>query len=174
MSAIYKLWKRWAKSKKYREAFVASQFKRGIPFQIRALRAKRGWSQAELAKHAGLTQGVISRAEDPDYGNLAFNTVLRIAAGFDVAFVGMFIPFTQLARLVTLQSEDSVQVPSFDDDLANLPQTPSATTSDADGVPLVGVADTGAEDRLDRYDTAGDAPYFHEFEMNQPVTYARH
>lgn len=100
----------------YREAFVASQLKRGIPFQARALRKQRGWSQAELADRSQLTQGAVSRALDPDYGNLTLNTILRIAAGFDVAFIGKFVPFSELAHWYANQSEESVQVPSFDQD----------------------------------------------------------
>src|SRR5438552_2501278 len=82
-----------ASSKEYREAFVASFLKRYIPFQIRAIRKKRRISQPALAEASKITQGVISRAEDPDYGNLTLNTVLRIAAGFDLAFVGKFVRF---------------------------------------------------------------------------------
>jgi transcriptional regulator with XRE-family HTH domain len=106
-----------ASGKQYREAFVSSQLKRGIPFQVRALRKQRDWSQERLAQEATLTQGVISRAEDPDYGNLTLNTLLRIAAGFDVAFVGKFVPFSELGRWFLNQSETTVQVPSFDDDV---------------------------------------------------------
>jgi len=110
-----KLWQKLS-AKPYREAFVAAHLKRSVPFQIKALRDRRGWSQADLAERAGLTQGVVSRAEDPDYGNLTFNTVIRIAAGFDVAFIGRFVPFSELARSVAVQNEDSVQVASFDQD----------------------------------------------------------
>lgn len=117
MNALSSLWNKLARSKKYREAFVAAQVKRGIPFQIRTLRKQReGWSQEVLAHKAELTQGVISRAEDPDYGNLTLNTILRIAAGFDVAFIGRFLPFSELAKWFVGLSEQSVQVPSFDED----------------------------------------------------------
>ena len=121
MNTLSDLWKKLAK-KKYREAFVSSQLKRGIPFQIRGLRNQRGWSQADLAKTSDLTQGVISRAEDPDYGNLTFNTILRIAAGFDVAFIGKFIPFSELGGWFMNLSEESVQVASFIDESIETPK----------------------------------------------------
>jgi transcriptional regulator with XRE-family HTH domain len=88
-----------------------------IPFQITAMRKKVGWSQQQLAEASGLSQGVISRAEDPTYGNLTFNTILRIAAGFDVAFIGEFISFSQLVKRVENLSEQSVQVATFEQDV---------------------------------------------------------
>jgi transcriptional regulator with XRE-family HTH domain len=98
----------------FRRAFVAAQVKRLIPFQIHALRKNRGWSQEELAKRSGLTQGVISRAEDPDYGNLTLNTAIAIAGGFDVAFVAKYVPFSELDNYVVQVSESLVgSVPSF-------------------------------------------------------------
>jgi transcriptional regulator with XRE-family HTH domain len=84
----------------YRESFAASVAKRMIPLQIRVLRKQRGpeWSQARLAKESKLTQGVVSRAEDPDYGNPTLNTLVRIAAGFDCAFLGRFVPFSEVGK----------------------------------------------------------------------------
>lgn len=110
------LWRKFAKSKKYRHAFVAAHFKRFLPFQITAMRNKAGWSQEELAEACGLTQGVISRAENPNYGNLTFNTVLRIAAGLDVAFIGEFVPFSELAKRVEKLSEEAAQVATFEEE----------------------------------------------------------
>ena len=104
-SKMASLWKK-LRNKKFRDAFVASQFKRSIPFQITAIRKKLGWSQEQLAKAAKLTQGAISRAENPDYGNLTFNSVLRIAAGLDVAVVIEFLPFSKLLDIFENRSED--------------------------------------------------------------------
>jgi hypothetical protein len=60
---------------------------------------------------------VISRAEDPDYGNLTVNTLVRIAAGFDCAFVGRFAPFSELERWYSATADEKVlEVPSFADD----------------------------------------------------------
>jgi len=116
MSISGNLWDRF-RNKKYRTAFAADQLKRMVPFQIRALRRKRGWSQEELAKNSGLTQGVISRAEDMGYGNLTFNTAIAIAAGFDLAFIGKFVPFSELEHEHKKLSEDSIQsTPTFEEE----------------------------------------------------------
>ena len=117
MNGLSSLWEKLTRSKKYRESFVASVVKRMIPLQIRVLRKQRDWSQAQLATESKLTQGVISRAEDPDYGNLTVNTLVRIASGFDCAFVGRFVPFSELCRWYSmLEHENALRVPSFDDD----------------------------------------------------------
>jgi transcriptional regulator with XRE-family HTH domain len=102
-----------SQSKEYREAFVAAFLKRYIPFQIRTIRKKKGMSQPALAQASKITQGVISRAEDPDYGNLTLNTVLKIASGFDLAFVGKFVRFSELLRVMDQLSEESLDLPSF-------------------------------------------------------------
>lgn len=120
MSTISSLWKKFAKNKVYRRAYVGSYLKRSIPFQIASMRKARGWSQKKLAKAAGLTQGVISRAENPNYGNLTFNTILHIAAGLDVAFIGQFVPFSELAKRADALSEESAEIPAFTKDVEPL------------------------------------------------------
>lgn len=116
MNGMFSLWKKLSR-KQYREAFPASVVKRMLPLQIRVLRKQRGWSQAQLAQASKVTQGVISRAEDPDYGNLTINTLVRIAAGFDCAFVGRFVPFSDLAKWYTSTTDEkALEVASFEDD----------------------------------------------------------
>ncbi len=119
MNITNKTWDK-LRRKKYREAFVFQAFKRMIPFQISAMRKARGWSQDRLAREAEVTQGVISRAEDPDYGSLTVKTICRIAAGFDVAFIGKFVPFSELdgwfnnlsdsGIVLSFTKEDALQV----------------------------------------------------------------
>jgi hypothetical protein len=113
---LFNLWNKLSSSKEYREAIVASQLKRGLPFQARAMRKERGWPQAVVAGKSRLTQGVVSRAEDPDYGNLTFNTVLRIAAGHDVAVICKFVSFSEFAKWYVTFSEDSGVVPAFEEE----------------------------------------------------------
>ncbi len=113
MNTFDSIWRKFSKSKRYREEFVAAQAKKIIPVQIRRLLKRQGISQETLAERAGLTQGVVSRAANPEYGNLTLNTIIKIAAGFDVAFVGRFVPFTELDRWFSELSDESLAPKSF-------------------------------------------------------------
>ena len=84
--------------KAYRDAFVASQIRIALPFQIRALREQRGWTQAQLAEKAGMLQPRISAMERPGGSKFTLETVLRVTAALDVAFIGRFTSFGELAR----------------------------------------------------------------------------
>jgi len=91
-----RLWDRWAQSKEFRDQYVESQLRQSIPFQVQALLKAHQMTQAEVAKAGGIDQASVSRAADPDYGKLSLTSIARIANGFDVAFLGVFVPFSQL------------------------------------------------------------------------------
>ena len=114
------LWRK-LRERRYRHSLVAANLRSSIPAQIKAMRRKLGISQSELAERAKLTQGVVSRAENPNYGKLTFGTVLKIAAGLDVAFVGRFVPFSEFRKLFDSASDEPIyvtrhDVPTFDDE----------------------------------------------------------
>jgi len=86
------------RNKEYRDAYVEEKITTSLPFQIRALREQRDWSQAELGNHANMRQNAISRLEDAETGTPSLNTLLRLAHAFDLALLVKFVPFSRLVR----------------------------------------------------------------------------
>jgi len=104
--------------------FVDSHLAKGVAFQIQSMRAKKEWSQEELAQHLGSNQNAVYRLENPNYGKQTITTLKKVAAAFDVALVVRFVPFSQLVDWVGGKpyidpglSEDALAVPSFDDEM---------------------------------------------------------
>ena len=96
------------KDKTYRDAYVAAQIQIGLPMQIRALRKSRGLSQPELAKLAKMAQSRISEIETPGERKLNLETLLRLAAAFDVGLQVRFVSFEQL-----IDDDDRVDLDGF-------------------------------------------------------------
>lgn len=86
------------RSKKFRDAYVYEHVRNGIPFQIRALRDERNWSQADLGNAAKKPRNVITRVENPNYGKLTLKTLFEIASAFEVALLVKFVPFSRLVK----------------------------------------------------------------------------
>jgi transcriptional regulator with XRE-family HTH domain len=99
--------------KQFRDAYVAEHLRTGVAYQIRALREKRGWSQAELGRRTGKPQSAVSRLEDPDYGRLSLKTLLELAAAFDVALMIRFVAFSELLERTTDLSPEALAVADF-------------------------------------------------------------
>lgn len=98
--------------KTYSEAFVAAEIATTIPFQIRAMRKERNWTQAMLAAKTGQHQETISDFENQDGGSQKIESLRRIAAAFDVGLIVRFAPFSELVDWSVHMSRKSHFVPS--------------------------------------------------------------
>lgn len=118
------------RDKRYRDAYVASNIRIGIPYQIRALREQeeRKWSQGELGKRAGKPRNVISRLENPEYGQLTIRTLLELASAFDVALLVKYVSYSRFLNEFEDVSPQALEVPSFTCD-PGLAETPQPSTN---------------------------------------------
>jgi len=104
------------KNKEYRDAFVSEHVDTGIPFQIKALRNQRHWTQQDLAKRTGMKQARISKLEDPDYSRFTLATLKKLASAFDVGLVVRYVPVSELVEWELNLSSEALKAVSFDQD----------------------------------------------------------
>jgi len=83
-------------NKEFRDSYVAENVRRGLAYQITALREARDWSRAKFARQTGKPQSNLHRWEDPTYGKFSLSTLIEIAAIFDVGLVAKFVSFEEL------------------------------------------------------------------------------
>ena len=94
--------------KGYRDGYLEANVRSGIALQIRALREKAGMSQGDFAENIGTKQSVVSRLEDPQYGRVSVNTLLRIAQARDVALLVRFVDYPQFLRVAADMSPSAL------------------------------------------------------------------
>jgi hypothetical protein len=110
-----KVWDKLRK-KVYRRAYVEEHVRRWIASQIRAMRdhPSRQWNQGEFSRRIKKPQSVVSRLEDPSYGKMTIQTLLEVAAAFDVALIVKFVSFCRFLRETNDLTIESMQVENFD------------------------------------------------------------
>jgi transcriptional regulator with XRE-family HTH domain len=107
--------------KEYREAFVYENVYTTLAFQIRALREQRDCSQKRVGREAKMAQERISILEDPNAETKpTLNTLLRLAAAFDVGLEVRFVPFSRVLNSSFENTPKSLEVPSFHDEIQDL------------------------------------------------------
>jgi hypothetical protein len=96
---------------------MAEHVRRGVAYQIRALRDQRGWNQGVFSKELHKPQSVVCRLEDPSYGKATMQTLLEVANVCDVALQVRFVPYSLFLQNTRDVSSESMKVPSFEDEL---------------------------------------------------------
>ena len=115
------------RDKDFRDHFTADQVYELLAIQVRQLREKRQWTQAELGTRAGMQQVQVSRVENPDYKGARLTTLSKLAHAFDVALIVRFAPFSELADWLAHLSPASFEPVSFGEELSTLEYGASQT-----------------------------------------------
>ena len=97
----------------YREAYMEACVEQNIAWQIRFNRQKRNMEQSKLAELIGTKQSAISRMEDPSYGKLNLQSLVKIAHAFKCALNVKLIPYSELAEESKTFSKEALSVKSF-------------------------------------------------------------
>ncbi len=115
-------------SKKYRAAYVRAKAHANIPSQIRALRLRRGITQEDLAREAEMKQPRISAMERPGETQFNLETLIRLAAAFNVGLIVRFASYSEMLRWENEFTQDSFDVVDLEKDTAFL-QEPEEVAS---------------------------------------------
>jgi transcriptional regulator with XRE-family HTH domain len=119
------------RKKAYRHAYMAEHVRRGIAYQIRALRDQRGWNQGTLSKELDKPQSVVCRLEDPSYGKVTVQTLLAVANVYDVALLVKFVSYSSFLKQTRDTSTASMMVPNFEDELSKSQEFHPTVTASA-------------------------------------------
>lgn len=111
------------KNREYREALNEENVYAVVCAQLRVLREQRNLSQKQLGRRVRMAQERVSILEDPNAETKpTLKTLLRLAAGLDVGLDVRFVPFSTILDRSTRTDEASLQVNSFEDEVADMGQ----------------------------------------------------
>ena len=131
-------------SREYGDAFWEENITTGIAFQVREMRASRGWTQQELGVRAGnMAQERIHHIENPDYGRLSVTTLKRLASAFHVALEVRFISYSELVDRMLSRTPEMLSPPAIENDRGLQPV--EQLTSDTQMERLLAVHSTALE-----------------------------
>lgn len=115
--------------KEYRHAFVEEKVRTSIAAQIKAIREQQKLKQPEFAERLHKSQSWVSRLEDPNQAPPTIPSLLQVAEAFDVDLEVRFGRFSELLERLDRMTADSLEVPSFNEELSGLERKVAAQES---------------------------------------------
>lgn len=97
--------------KEYFDAIVSAEIATTLPFQLKAMRKQRGWTQKDVALRTGQNQKTISDFENPNYARFTLTSLKKLASAFDVALIVRFAPVSELVDWAATLSPENMAVP---------------------------------------------------------------
>ena len=108
--------KRQLRDKQFRHAYADEHLNLSIGTQIKAIRERRGMTQATLAEKIGTKQTGISRIESANYSRWSIAVLRRLAEAFDLRLRVSFEEFGTLWKEVDDFSRESLERREFNED----------------------------------------------------------
>jgi transcriptional regulator with XRE-family HTH domain len=99
----------------FRHSYAASFMNSCIAAQIKIIREKRRWTQAQLAERIGTKQAGISRLENVNYDAWKVETLARLARAFDVRLRISFEEFDSLFDEIHNYGREALERESFEE-----------------------------------------------------------
>lgn len=115
--------------KETRHIYVEDFLNTYIATQIKVLREKAGWTQAQLAEKAGMKQERISVLEDVNYSSWTANVLKRIAKAFDMRLSIKIESFGSYLDEFENFNREALLQPTFEQDPAFQEKTTASRAS---------------------------------------------
>lgn len=111
-------------SRDARESYIRASLNVLIPSQIRSLRLRETWTQQDLGKASDMKQARISAIESPGAVSFSLETLIRLAAAFQVDLQVRFVPHSYKLDWENGFSQDRFTVTKLPQDHAFLDPSP--------------------------------------------------
>jgi transcriptional regulator with XRE-family HTH domain len=116
-----KMLTRLSRNREYRDSYLSAHVRAGIAYQIQALREKLGLSQCAFAKKIGMTQSVVSRLENPEYGKVTVQTLIQVALALEVALLIRFCSYPMFLAAIADVSLEALAVENIQESIGKVP-----------------------------------------------------
>ena len=128
--------------KDYRDAYLDGYVKTSIALQINALRTQLGLTQNEFADKLGVTQSIVSRLENTEYGSVTINTLLKVAKENAVALDVKFVAYPKIIASGFKEHGDAIRNIFESFEQLHTPITPNRpTTPTSQNIIFIAVTD---------------------------------